>query len=226
MDGILNFYKPRGKTSFQIVSLVRRLTQTKRVGHAGTLDPMAEGVLVVLLGRATKLSERLMASEKTYRGEITLGLRTETADITGRILEEKIVPLLSSDQITESLQSFVGKIVQKTPPYSAMKVGGKRLYELARQNIYIAPPRQVEIFSVELLMWNSPVIEFRVRCSKGTYIRALAEDIAEKLATVGTLSALIRESSGGFHAEDSVREEDLTENFDWQKKLLPMPDFF
>lgn len=203
--GILNIHKPSGLTSFEVVRTVKKLLGERKVGHCGTLDPMACGVLVVLYGFATKVSEKLAGQEKLYRAKMQMGIRTDTGDITGKIIERLPVPELEEEQIKKVFKKFCGSICQATPLYSAVKREGKKLYEYARQGIPVsAPKRFVEIYSLELLSLENPFVEFRVACSKGTYLRSLAEDLGKEFGTCATLSELTRERLGSFAIEDSI----------------------
>lgn len=210
LGGILNIHKPAGLTSFEVVRAVRKLLGEKKVGHCGTLDPMACGVLVVLYGSATRISEKLSAEEKLYRAKMKMGIRTDTGDITGKIIESASVPRLDEDKIKEVFKKFCGRIQQKTPLYSAAKREGKKMYEYARAGIAVSvPERIVEIHSMELLSLETPFLEFRVSCSKGTYVRSLAEDLGKGFGTCATLCELTRERSGSFSIEESIPWEQL-----------------
>ena len=217
MQGLILLNKPEGLTSFSAVSRIKRLAGEKRVGHTGTLDPMATGVLPILLGRATSLSSLMLDADKKYIAEIKLGITTDTDDITGTVISNKSV-LVSDGDIAEALKHFIGKITQTPPIYSAIKKDGVRLYKLAREGKTCEiPSREVEIFSLKVL---SPLDEsncFKVvaHVSKGTYIRSLARDIGEFLRTGATLSALCRTYASGFSIDDCVSLDDLTdENFE------------
>ena len=195
MDGIIIVNKPSGYTSHDIVSKIRKTLNIKKVGHTGTLDPMATGVLPILLGNGTKLSKYLINHDKEYITTIKLGVKTDTGDIEGKIIEEKSIPSSYSrvDKVNEVLKSFIGKQEQIPPMYSAIKINGKKLYEYARkgQSVKI-PPRNIEIYNLELLNSQDNNIELKISCSKGTYIRTLCEDIAKSLQTVGTMASLQR----------------------------------
>lgn len=211
MQGFLLLKKPQGITSFAAVARVKRLCNEKRVGHTGTLDPMATGVLPVFLGRATALCSLLLDGNKRYKATVKLGVITDTDDITGEIIKEQSVSVTDSE-LKAVLQSFLGKIMQVPPMYSALKKDGKRLYELARKGEKIdIPAREVEIYSIDLLQdideQNTFVIDVAV--SKGTYIRALARDIGEKLGCGATLTALERTATCGFNIADCVDLEKL-----------------
>ncbi|MGA0133119.1 MAG: tRNA pseudouridine(55) synthase TruB [Opitutales bacterium] len=196
-EGVLLVDKPGGCTSHDVVDSVRRLYRTRRVGHAGTLDPMATGLLVVLVGRATKASDRLMAQDKEYLGEATLGVVTDTQDAEGETLETNPVPEITEAQVRSALASMLGDQLQVPPMHSAKKIGGQKLYDLARKGIEVVrEPRAIRISEFELLSWQSPKINFRVRCTKGTYVRTLAHDLGRRLGPGAHLSMLRRTRSG------------------------------
>ncbi len=200
--GILLVDKPQGITSHDVVDKIRRLYGTRRVGHAGTLDPMATGLLIILVGKATKASQYLMSQEKEYIGQATLGTTTDSQDADGEITETKPVPEISEQQIKDVLKSMLGDQHQTPPMHSAKKVGGKKLYELARKGIEIErEPRFIRINLFNLEGWSSPNIQFRVQCTKGTYVRTLAFDIGHKLGPGAHLSMLRRTSSGNLHVD-------------------------
>ncbi len=211
--GLLLLNKPKGLTSFSAVSAVKRLAHEKRVGHTGTLDPMATGVLPIFLGKATTLSGILLEGDKRYTAGIKLGVVTETDDITGEIIEEKTVNV-SGDELKSALEHFCGKQKQLPPMYSAIKKDGVRLYKLAREGKTAEiEPRDIEIFSIELLSVldkdNTFLIDVKV--SKGTYIRSLARDLGEYLGCGATLCSLERTYSAGFDIKDSISLDELTE---------------
>ncbi len=208
--GLLNVNKPSGIRSFSIIETVRSILQEKKVGHCGTLDPMASGVLLVLFGKATSFSDALMSGEKVYRGEMKLGLKTDTGDITGKVLETAPVPELDSSAIQAAFQKFVGEIKQIPPMYSAVKWKGRKLYQYARAGLPAQRgPRQVTVFSFDLLRHEKETIEFRVACSKGTYVRTLIEDVGVSLGLPATLSSLVREKSGRHSLDASIGWESL-----------------
>lgn len=185
MNGILIVNKPQNFTSQDVVSKVKKILNEKKAGHTGTLDPLATGVLPVLLGNSTKLSKYLIEHDKVYVAKIKLGQRTDTGDIEGKVIEEKSVPEISVEKIKKALESFLGKGQQIPPMYSAIKINGKKLYEYARNGESVeVPPRNIEIYSMKLLEIEEKQIKFEVSCSKGTYIRTLCENIAETLGTV------------------------------------------
>lgn len=214
MNGVLVINKPKGLTSRDVVNIICKKFNTKKVGHTGTLDPIAEGVLVVPIGRALKISELLTSEQKEYIAKVVLGFETDTLDTTGTMIKENI-PNCSKEEIIKVLNSFIGKYNQQVPMYSAVKVGGKKLYEYARNNIEVIPPsKEVEIFSLELIsdiIYMEETIEFSIKCtvSKGTYIRSLIRDIAYKLNTYGTMKELIRTKQGLFSLEVSYTLEQI-----------------
>ncbi len=209
MNGIVIIDKPRGFTSFDICALVRKIYREKKVGHAGTLDPEATGVLLVFLGSATKAVDILGADDKVYLAEMTLGIETDTEDIFGTVLRE--CPYGGSEEeLKKAISSFVGTYEQTPPMYSAKKVAGKKLYELARAGITVerkAVP--VSIHSIEVVSIELPRAVIRVHCAKGTYIRTLIADIGKKAGTIACMSALRREKHGIFKLSDAVTIEDL-----------------
>ena len=224
MDGILVVNKPQGWTSHDVVGRIRRLTHQKRVGHAGTLDPMATGVLLVCLGRATRVAEYLMDSDKTYRAVVRLGIETDTYDADGQVVATRPVNVDESE-LRAALARFVGAIDQMPPMYSALKRDGKPLYRLARQGIEVErKPRRITIYDITLRAWQPPDATIDVRCSSGTYIRSLAHDIGAALcgACGAHLVALTRLASGSFTLEDAVTLEDLTGPQDLSGLLHPL----
>ena len=211
-NGILITNKPEGMSSFQMCSKVKREYGEKKVGHIGTLDPLASGVLPILIGKATKFSEFLVEHDKEYIAEIQLGMKTETGDREGKVIEEKPVRKYTSEEIKNALDSFLGKTMQIPPMYSALKQNGKKLYELAREGKTVErKARQIIIDSIELISYdsNNNTISFKVNCSRGTYIRVLSEDIAEKLGTCGYMSHLIRTRVGNYYLEDENKFIDM-----------------
>jgi len=208
--GILNVNKPKGWTSHDVVARVRRLAGQKRVGHAGTLDPMAEGVLPILLGRATRLADYIQLGRKTYIATVKLGVATDTDDAEGIVIAEAPVPDLSVSSIEAVLAQFRGEISQTPPQYSALKVGGKRAYAVARRGGEVTlAPRPITIDDLRLNSWSKTELSLEVRCSKGTYIRALARDIAIALGTLGHLTTLIRTKVGPFELGDALSPDEL-----------------
>lgn len=209
MQGLLLIDKPKDMTSFAVVARVKRLCQTKRVGHTGTLDPMATGVLPVLVGRPTVLSSHLLEANKTYLATVQLGLTTNSYDITGTVLTRQDCAV-TLPQLKAVLKSFLGPQLQVPPMFSALKQNGVRLYSLARKGQQVErPPREINIYSIELLNFTQNTFQIKVACSKGTYIRSLAHDIGERLKTGAVLTELRRVQTGSFKIEDCVTLEQL-----------------
>ena len=205
---ILNIFKPSGCTSFHIVKIIRRIINNKKVGHGGTLDPFAEGVLIIGTGKDTKNLSSIINDDKVYIAKLNLGIKTNTLDPEGDITVEKVVPDLTKDEIKKVLRSFLGETLQIPPMYSAKRINGQRLYKLARQNIKVKrEPISIYINDIRLIDYKENIITFSVRCSKGTYIRVLGKDIAEKLNTVGSLRSLTRTNVGAFSIKDSIKIE-------------------
>ena len=220
-DGIINVFKPPGLTSHDIVNRVRRIYGTRKAGHSGTLDPDAAGVLPVFIGNATRLLEYAATDRKIYRAEGLLGIRTETGDTSGKVLERKPVPDLSAEAFTACLEGFRGTIMQVPPMYSAIKVKGKKLYEYARKGIAIErAARPVVIFRLELVSFQLPRFTLDVDCSKGTYVRTLLEDIGTALGTCATMDKLVRTQAGKFSVEDAHTLEEIADSP--EQVLLPM----
>lgn len=218
MDGIIIINKEKNYTSNDVVNIVKKITKSK-VGHTGTLDPNATGVLPLLIGNATKVSKYLINHDKEYEVVLQLGIRTETADVEGKVIEEKEVTaeMLNKDNIEEKLQQFIGKQEQIPPIYSAIKVNGKKLYEYARRGQEVElKPRQIKIYSIQLVGINEKEkqISFKVKCSKGTYIRSLCEDISKKLGTVGYMKELNRLQVGEFYIKDAVTISEMKEKIE------------
>lgn len=231
MDGIIIINKPKGCTSHDVVYKVKKILNEK-VGHTGTLDPMAEGVLPLLIGKGTLCSKYLINHDKKYQVILKLGIKTDTADSEGKIIEEQVVEknVMTESKIKEILDSFIGKQKQKPPMYSAIKINGKKLYEYARKGQQIeVPSRNIEIYNMELVNINQKekTIEFIVKCSKGTYIRSLCEDIATKLDTIGYMKALKRLEVGDFKIENSITIEELENKIKLKEKyLMSIEEFF
>jgi tRNA pseudouridine55 synthase len=215
MDGILNLNKPAGMTSHDVVDRVRRILKIKKVGHAGTLDPEATGVLLILVGKATKLAQKLQGSDKEYKGEMVLGIATDTQDAQGKIIKKVDKVEISLESIRNAFKQFRGKIKQVPPMVSAVSIGGKRLYKLAREGIEIPrPAREIEIYKLQILDYKEgeyPQVFFEVACSKGTYIRTLCADIGEVLGCGAHQSNLVRTRAGKFKLENSITLENLRE---------------
>ena len=227
MDGIINIYKEKGFTSFDVVAKMRGILHMKKIGHTGTLDPDAEGVLPVCLGKATKLCSVFEEHEKTYRGVLMLGLVTDTQDLTGTVLEEhrEEAASVTREQVLEVLDRFRGNIMQVPPMYSALKVDGKRLYEYARQGKVVErKARPVTIYELEAEEIDLPRVVLRVRCSKGTYIRTLCHDIGAALGCGGSMESLVRIQVGRFHLDQAVKLGQLQELADaGQAESVIMP---
>ena len=231
MDGIIVINKPKGCTSHDVVYKVKKMLNEK-VGHTGTLDPMAEGVLPLLIGKGTQCSKYLINHDKKYQVMLKLGVKTDTADSEGKTIKEENVDekILEENHVKETLLSFLGNQEQKPPMYSAIKVKGKKLYEYARKGQQIeVPTREIEIYSIELIKIDKDekTIEFVVKCSKGTYIRSLCEDIAKKLGTIGYMEALKRLEVGKFNIDNSLTIEELEEKIIKNEKyLITIEEFF
>lgn len=213
MNGVINIYKNTGMTSFDVVAMVRRVAKMKKVGHTGTLDPAASGVLPVCLGKATKIIDYIMENKKVYRVNLKLGMVTDTYDLEGEVLREEDASHITKDEILNCINSFVGTIDQVPPMYSALKQNGVRLYELARQGIEVhREARKITIYSIEnIKIESNDNIQMDVCCSKGTYIRSLCYDIGEKLNVGATMTALERIQNGTFTKEEAINIEYLTE---------------
>ncbi len=227
VEGFLNVCKPYGWTSHDVVQLVRRITGTRRVGHGGTLDPAAAGVLVIAVGRATRLIDYLAGQDKSYCGDIVLGASTDTDDAEGSVLRISDPSAIGLEQVVPPLASFLGEIEQIPPQYSAVKLGGKKAYEIARRGGKAAvAPRRVTIKGIAVVGWEPPTLSVIVHCSKGTYIRSLARDLGESLGVGAHLGALVRLSSGSFDLDDSVGIEDLrlAAEFGYLDRLIRAPD--
>ena len=205
VDGLLLVDKPAGMTSHDVVEVIRSKLAIQRVGHSGTLDPMARGLLILLTGRATKCQQMLQAHEKVYEAVLQLGTQTETGDAMGRTIRSAPVPVLDRQRVTELLDSLQGPLRQTPPAYSAVKVRGRPAYWWARQRRAVTlSARDVQLFSLTLLAADCSTITFRVHCSAGTYVRVLAESIAERLGTVGHLSSLVRLRIGDWFLEEAL----------------------
>jgi tRNA pseudouridine55 synthase len=212
IDGFLVIDKPSGLTSHDVVQRVRRWAKQRRVGHLGTLDPLATGVLPIALGEATKLSQLLTHGEKGYRGQIRLGLETTTYDREGEVVEERSGPWPAREQLAKALAAFRGEIDQVPPPYSAVKRGGQAAYRRARRGEEVAlEPRRVTIGRIELIAYEPPLLTVEVDCSSGTYLRAIAHDLGRQLGTLGTLWDLVRTRSGPFRLEAAIPLAQLDE---------------
>lgn len=226
-SGVLIIDKPEGITSHDVVAKVRKALHTKKVGHTGTLDPLATGVLVVCVEKATKLVQYLTCENKTYEVQMKLGIKSDTGDITGNVIEtdeniEEKLNNLNLEKINEILRTFLGAQKQVPPMYSAIKVNGKKLYEYAREGVEIErEERDIEIHSIENVSFENDILKYTVSCSKGTYVRSLCENIAEKLGTCGTMTALRRTVTGEFEIKDSIQIEEISE-----EKIISMEKLF
>ena len=226
MNGVIIIDKPQGKTSHDIVGIMRKKFGTRRVGHTGTLDPMATGVLPICIGNATRASDMLTESDKKYRAQLLLGKRTDTLDIEGDVLEERAVNV-TEQEIRDVIDTFIGEIDQIPPMYSAIKKDGKKLYELARQGIEIErEPRRINIYSIDIIDINIPYITVDVHCSKGTYIRSLCDDIGTRLGTGAVMTELRRTYTAGFSIDDAYTIEQLDAIEDLSKTLNPTDSLF
>lgn len=221
-DGILIIDKPQGVTSHDVVAMVRKALHTKKVGHTGTLDPLATGVLVVCVEKATKLVKYLESDRKVYEVEMQFGIQTDTGDITGNVIRKEKEVVIDLSKLKCIMNSFIGKQKQVPPMYSAIKVNGQKLYELARQGITVErEARDIEIFDISNISLEGPILKYTVSCSKGTYVRSLCEDIAAKLGTCGTMTNLRRSKAGHFEIKEAIKVEDISE-----EKIISMEKLF
>lgn len=212
MNGVINVYKPKNITSFDVVRKIRRISKIKKVGHTGTLDPMATGVLPICLGDSTKIVDFIMNEHKEYKAKLKLGLTTDTYDREGKVLKEDSSIILE-EEVINCINSFKGESIQIPPMYSAIKVKGERLYNLARRGIEVEREgRKINIYNIEFIAINLPYVEFIVTCSKGTYIRSLCYDIGNKLRVGATMWELERIKTGNFSIEDSINLQDINED--------------
>lgn len=229
MDGILNIYKEAGWTSHDVVAKLRGILKTRKIGHTGTLDPDAVGVLPVCIGRATKACDMLTDKSKVYEAVLRLGITTDTEDMSGRILSENVVNT-TCDEVKDAVLSFLGEYEQIPPMYSAIKVNGQKLYDIAREGKVIErTPRPVTIYDLEILEMNLPTVRIRISCSKGTYIRSLCRDIGEKLECGGCMEHLTRTKVGEFTIEKSIplsKVQELADNNQIDKFIKPVDHLF
>lgn len=226
MNGVIVIDKPKGKTSHDIVGLMRKKFGTRKVGHTGTLDPLATGVLPICIGNATRASDMLSSADKKYCAELILGKRSDTLDITGKITEEKEIKV-TEEEIRSVILSFIGEQDQIPPMYSAIKKDGKKLYEMAREGIEIErEPRRINIYQIEIKDITLPKVIIDVHCSKGTYIRSLCDDIGRKLGCGAIMSELRRTYTGGFSIDDAYTLEELDNTDDMQGTLKPTDTLF
>ena len=227
LDGVLLVDKPGQHTSHDVIARLRGMLRTKKIGHAGTLDPMATGLLIVLVGKATRVSQFMISLDKEYEGTIELGKTTDSQDADGEVMETRPVPDLAEEQVREAIRTFLGDQYQMPPMFSAIKIGGVPLYKKARKGEDVArEPRFIRVMSWDLLAFQSPVITFRLRCSKGTYVRTLAHDLGNKLGCGAHLSSLRRTATDRFNVAqaltlDQIEKLSLPEI---QRKLIPVSE--
>ena len=220
-DGIFNVLKPPGMTSHDVIAFLRRVLNTKKVGHGGTLDPDAAGVLPVFTGTATRLLEFAVEGRKQYLVEVTLGKQTDTGDDSGSVVKEMPVPEFPEETLQKVLQSFLGKQKQLPPMYSAIKINGQKLYQLARKGVEVERElRDIEVYKLELLNFTANTLTLAVDCSKGTYIRVLGEDIATALGTCGTMSFLLRTQVGSYHLNESHTLQEIADNSPCHEEIV------
>ena len=227
-NGIINIFKEKGYTSHDVVAKMRGILKQKKIGHSGTLDPDATGVLPVLLGNATVLSDMLTDKSKEYEAVLLLGVSTDTQDSTGNKLKESDISSLTEEKVKEAINSFLGKYMQLPPMYSALKVGGKKLVDLAREGKEVKrEPRKVCIFNIEIIEMDLPRVRYRAKVSKGTYIRTLCHDIGEKLSVGGCMESLIRTRVDRFYINDAITLKQVEENRECIKKnILSVEEYF
>ena len=219
--GIVNLNKPSGITSRRALDVVKRLARPAKAGHAGTLDPLAEGVLVVCLGPATRLIKYIQQSPKCYRGTFLLGRKSQTEDIEGTVVELPDAPVPTLERICAAARRFVGQIAQRPPSFSALKINGRRAYDLARRGEQVQlPARPVNVYRLDVVAYEYPELVLDIECSAGTYIRSLGRDLAESLGSAAVMSALIRTAVGDFRIEHSVAP-DVLKDGDWTDRILP-----
>lgn len=212
MDQLLVVNKPEGYTSRDVINKLSKILNTKKIGHTGTLDPIATGVLVCLTGKYTKLVDLLTSLDKEYIAEIKLGIKTDTGDVTGNVIDTSN-KVISKNNILDVIKKFPKEYLQTVPKYSAVKINGKKLYEYARENIEIElPKREVNIYNLELISFNEDIIKIKTKVSKGTYIRSLIEDICEMLGTVGCMKSLVRTYQGIFGIDEAYTLDDIQNN--------------
>ncbi len=223
MKGILLVDKPSGLTSHDVVDRIRRAAGMRRVGHTGTLDPSATGLLLICVGAATRLSEHLTGMEKTYEGDMRLGIVTDSFDMDGKVMEEHPVPDVDGPALENIFGHFTGAIEQIPPMVSAVKIGGERLYKMARKGIVVErPPRSVTVEEFSLLDYNAPLANFRVRCSSGTYVRALCNDAGQELGCGAVLNSLRRTGIGRYSVDAAVKLDDVQTQDDVEQRLIPL----
>jgi tRNA pseudouridine55 synthase len=223
MDGLLLVNKPRGPTSFQIIKLLRRITGVKKIGHTGTLDPFARGLLLVVFGKATKFVQVLQNLEKEYIAKVLFGVSTETDDQEGEVLQEREIEPFEERELLDMLKNFQGRITQVPPRFSAVKHRGERAYKRARRGEdFQLEGRDVYISRIRMVYYNHPYLKVIVRCSKGTYIRAFARDFGKSMGTCASLFSLIRRSIGRWNISDSFTIDSSTERGIVEERLIPL----
>ena len=212
-SGLILVNKPIGITSFKLVHIIKKRLNVKKVGHCGTLDPLASGLMIVLVGKYTKLQDKFMKQDKVYYATIKLGIRTDSGDLDGKMISQSDYSHITKELVEQSCNSFIGKIQQIPPMYSALKVNGQKLYELARKGITIErKPREITIYNIDLIDYQKDSFSIRVKCSSGTYIRTLAQDIGTKLNTDTVLINLVREEIGNYKLTNAINIDDIKEN--------------
>ena len=225
LDGVLLVDKPGQHTSHDVIARLRGMLRTKKIGHAGTLDPMATGLLIVLVGKATRVSQFMISLDKEYEGTIELGKTTDSQDADGEVMETRPVPDLAEEQVREAIRTFLGDQYQMPPMFSAIKIGGVPLYKKARKGEEVArEPRFIRVMSWDVLGFESPNIRFRLRCSKGTYVRTLAHDLGNKLGCGAHLSALRRTATDRFNVSQALTLDQIEKLSmpEIQRKLIPV----
>ncbi|MGV3607358.1 MAG: tRNA pseudouridine(55) synthase TruB [Planctomycetaceae bacterium] len=222
MFGLLNVHKPAGMTSRDVVNRIQRVVRPAKVGHAGTLDPLATGVLIVLVGNATRLTDYAHLHDKTYVGEFRLGQWSDTEDIEGNVIAEENPRIPTREELEGLLPRFVGEISQRPPAYSALKVGGERAYDLARQGKAVElASRMIEVHSIKVLKFEYPHLQMEITCGSGTYIRSLGRDVAEAAGTCAVMTSLVRTRIGPWHLQNAKQLEELGDLTAIQERLLP-----
>ena len=212
-SGLILVNKPVGITSFKLVHIIKKKLKVKKAGHCGTLDPLASGLMIVLVGKYTKLQDKFMKQDKVYYATVKLGLKTDSGDLDGKIISQSDYSHVTKDLIVQTCKSFTGKIEQVPPMYSALKVNGQKLYELARKGITVErKAREITVYNIDLTDYQKDNFSIRVKCSSGTYIRTLAEDIGTKLNTDTVLINLVREEIGKYKLTDAINIDDIKEN--------------
>lgn len=212
-SGLILVNKPVGITSFKLVHIIKKKLKVKKAGHCGTLDPLASGLMIVLVGKYTKLQDKFMKQDKVYYATVKLGLKTDSGDLDGKIISQSDYSHVTKDLIAQTCKSFTGKIEQVPPMYSALKVNGQKLYELARKGITVErKAREITVYNIDLTDYQKDNFSIRVKCSSGTYIRTLAEDIGTKLNTDTVLINLVREEIGKYKLTDAINIDDIKEN--------------